>query len=89
MSRPQTAQTNLLVQFRFRLRRIPGLAIGLLGKDLRPFVQQVVLPVPNLRGVHAIFAGDLAHGLGPVRRFQGNLELEVCLVLSSLLARFP
>jgi hypothetical protein len=39
--------------------------------------------------MYAIFAGDLAHGLRAARRFQRHLKLEICCVLSSLLAYCP
>ena len=42
------------------------------GEDLRRFIQEVLFPLRNLRGMHAEIAGDLVHRLEAVPYYHYN-----------------
>ena len=49
---------------------------GLLGEDLRPFLDGLPLPMREGDRMNAARAGNLADGLGPAQDFHDYLELE-------------
>jgi hypothetical protein len=53
---------------------LPVLAGPMTGEERVPCLQQLALPLPDRRGMHAVLTGQGVDRLEPLRGFQGQLN---------------
>ena len=76
---------NLLVELHLLFLRLPVVAGPIAVEERVPRIQQLTLPLADLRGMHAVRTGQFVDRLEPLSGFHGQLELKLGTVSGAFL----
>ena len=75
----------MLIELHLLFLLLPVAAGPIAVEERVPRIQQLALPLADLRGMHAVLTGQFVDRLEPLRGFHGQLELELGTVSGAFL----
>ena len=76
----------MLIELHLLFLLLPVAAGPIAVEERVPRIQQLALPLADLRGMHAVLTGQFVDRLQPLSGFSGHLKLELATVPGSFLS---